>query len=192
MKALPGKPAFPESSNGYLRAPASDLTLASGCTKFSGISVVCTGVTPPKAALPPQNALAADAARRGDDGRSFWVFGVTSEELVVVRVARGGAGMGPGGGSAGESVRPAEARRAFLRALISCLNAAFSDWLEPSSVRMASMRRSRSAISPSSVVMYSSGALLVTVVTETDYLTLAAHSEVTSTDFVTKLTLFFA
>ena len=187
VKALPGKPALPESSSGCLRVPASDLTLASGCTKFSGISVVCTGVTPPKAALPPQNALAADAARRGDDGRSFWVFGVTSEELAGVRVARR-----PGGGSAGESARPAEARRAFLSALISCLNAAFSDWLEPSSVRMASMRRSRSAISPSSVVMYSSGALLVTVVTETDYLTLAAHSEVTSTDFVTKLTLFFA
>jgi hypothetical protein len=68
------------------------------------------------------------------------VFGVTSEELVVVRVARVGAGMGPGGGSAGDSVRPAEVRRAFLRALISCLNAAFSDWLEPSSVRIASMR----------------------------------------------------
>lgn len=121
------------------------------------------------------------------------MFGVTSEELAVVRVARGGAGMGPGGGSAGESARPAEARRAFLRALISCLNAAFSDWLEPSSVRMASMRRSRSAISPSSVVMYSRGAFSDTVATKrSDYLTLAAHSEVTSTDFVTKLTLFFA
>jgi hypothetical protein len=110
---------------------------------------------PPKEAVPPQNALAGDAARRGDDGRSFWVFGVTSEEPVDVRVAD--AGMGPGGGSTGDSARPrpAEARRAFLRALISCLNAAFSDWLEPSSVRIASIRRSRSAISPSSVVMYS-------------------------------------
>ena len=64
-------------------------------------------------------------------------------------------GMGPGGGNAGESARAAEAIRAFLRALISCLNEAFSDWLEPSSVRIASMRRSRSAISPSRVVMYS-------------------------------------
>ena len=81
------------------------------------------------------------------------MFGVTSEELAVARVA--GTGMGPGGGSAGDSARAAEARRAFLRAPISCLNAAFSDWLEPSSVRMASIRRSRSAMSPSSVVMYS-------------------------------------
>ena len=80
------------------------------------------------------------------------MFGVTRDELVVARVA---GGMGPGGGSTGDSARPAEARRAFLRALISCLKVAFSDWLEPSSVRMASMRRSRSSISPSSVVMYS-------------------------------------
>jgi hypothetical protein len=81
------------------------------------------------------------------------VFGVTSDELGVARVA--GAGIGPGGGSAGDSARPAQARRDFLSPLISCLKAAFSDWLEPSSVRMASIRRSRSAMSPSSVVMYS-------------------------------------
>lgn len=136
-----------------MRAPATGLTLASGCAKLSGMSVVWTGVIPPKEVLPPQNAFAADAARRGDDGRSFCVFGVTSDELVVARVA--GAGMGPGGGSAGDSARPAQARRDFLSPLISCLKAAFSDWLEPSSVRMASIRRSRSAMSPSSVVMYS-------------------------------------
>ena len=48
-KALAGKPEFPRLSNGlmfswsiwlYVRALASDLTLASGCTKFSGIRVV--------------------------------------------------------------------------------------------------------------------------------------------------------
>jgi hypothetical protein len=85
------------------------------------------------------------------------VFGVNSEELARLGAV---AGMGPGGGSAGESARPTPARRAFLSALISCLNAAFSDWLEPSSVRMASMRRSRSEMSPSSVVMYSVCALV--------------------------------
>ena len=36
----------------------------------------------PKEVLPPQNALVAEAARRGDDGRSFCMFGVTVEELV--------------------------------------------------------------------------------------------------------------
>ena len=48
-KALAGEPGFPRLSNGlrfswskwlYVRALASDLTLASGCAKFSGISVV--------------------------------------------------------------------------------------------------------------------------------------------------------
>jgi hypothetical protein len=80
------------------------------------------------------------------------VLGVTSGEVVVTRADEG---IGPGGGRAGDSARPAEARRAFLSAPISCLNAAFSDWLEPSSVRIASISRSRSAMSPSSVVIYS-------------------------------------
>lgn len=64
-------------------------------------------------------------------------------------------GMGLGGGRIGELERPAPPRRAFLSALISCCNAAFSDFVEPSSVRIASMRRSRSATSLSRVVIYS-------------------------------------
>lgn len=48
-----------------LRAGASDsdLTPARGCIKFSGMSVVCTGVMPPNEALPPQNALDGEATR---------------------------------------------------------------------------------------------------------------------------------
>lgn len=136
LLGLENKEELPQLSDGLIfsfdvglcaGAAASDLTLARGCIKFSGMSVVCTGVMPPKEALPPQNALDGDAARRGDDGRSFWVFGVTSEELGPARTAGASAGIGPGGGSTGDSARSAEARRAFLRALISCLNAAFSD-----------------------------------------------------------------
>lgn len=47
------------------------------------------------------------------------------------------------------------ARRVRLRAVISCLSARFSDCVDPSSERMASRRRSRSAMSPSRVDMYS-------------------------------------
>ena len=91
------------------------------------MSVVCTGVMPPKEVLPPQNALDGEAARRGDDGRSFWVFGVTSAELVLARATGASAGIGPGGGSTGDSARSAHAKRVFLSALISCLKVAFSD-----------------------------------------------------------------
>lgn len=44
-------------------ASDSDLTPARGCIKFSGMSVVCTGVMPPNEALPPQNALDGEATR---------------------------------------------------------------------------------------------------------------------------------
>ena len=64
-------------------------------------------------------------------------------------------GRGLGGGRTGEPECPAEPRRALLSALISCCSAAFSDFVEPSSVRMASMTRSRSATSLSSAPIYS-------------------------------------
>lgn len=133
---------------------AGDLIAAPA--RRSGIVTVCTGVTPPKVVLlPPQNAL---VARRGDaEGRSLWILGVRSAEVEVELRAGVGAeiGIGLGGGRTGELARPAPPRRAFLRALISCCSAAFSDFVEPSSTRIASIRRSRSATSPSSVVIYS-------------------------------------
>ncbi len=123
----------------------------------SGIVTVCTGVIPPNAVLPPQNAF---AARRGDvvAGRSLCVFGVSSGDVdaELQDAAAGGVmGSGLGGGRTGDTARPAVERSVFLSALISCCKAAFSDLVEPSSTRILSMRRSRSATSPSRVVMYS-------------------------------------
>lgn len=123
----------------------------------SGIVTVCTGVMPPKVLLPPQNPL---AARRGDvEGRSLCILGVSNDDDVdaVLRAAGEGAeiGRGLGGGRAGEPARPAAPRRAFLSALISCCSVAFSDLVEPSSARIASMSLSRSATSVSRVLMYS-------------------------------------
>jgi len=118
---------------------AGDLIAAPA--RRSGIVTVCTGVTPPNVVpLPPQNAL---AARRGDvEGRSLWILGVTKDDVDAVLRAGVGAeiGMGLGGGRAGEPGRPAPPRRAFLSALISCCSAAFSDFVEPSSTRIASIR----------------------------------------------------
>jgi hypothetical protein len=125
----------------------------------SGMVTVCTGVMPPNGVvlLPPQNAF---EARRGDvaAGRSLCVFGVSrgDADAELRDVEAGGViGSGLGGGRAGDSARPAGERRAFLSALISCCRAAFSDLVEPSSLRIASMSRSRSATSPSRVLMYS-------------------------------------
>ena len=146
-----------------------------GDTPNSGISAVCTGVIPPKLPnpfpplLPPQNAVLACL---GDVGKSFRVFGVMSEgetvvdvdvdelalfdaevEAVGTSVDKGETGeSGAGGGSIGEA-RPS--RMAFLSAATSCRRAWFSDLVVPSSLRIASMRRSRSAMSHSSVEMYS-------------------------------------
>jgi hypothetical protein len=133
---------------------AGDLIAAPA--RRSGIVTVCTGVTPPNVLLlPPQNAL---AARRGDvEGRSLCIFGVSNDGVdVELRSAgTGEIGRGVGGGRTGELECPTEPRRAFLSVLISCCSAAFSDLVEPSSVRMASMSRSRSATSPSSALIYS-------------------------------------
>ena len=59
---------------------------------------------------------------------------------------------GAGGGSIGLA-RPS--RMAFFNAATSCRKALFSDWVLPSSDRIASISRSRSAMSPSNVAIYS-------------------------------------
>src|SRR6266702_192495 len=163
----------------------------------SGIVTVCTGVMPPNGVLlPPQNAF---AARRGGvvAGRSLCVFGVSSGDVdVELRDTKAGGviGSGLGGGRTGESARPAGERRAFLSVLISCCKAAFSDLVEPSSVRIASMSRSRSATSPSRVVMYSdceqNSKLLETV--KKTLLTFATVAEIARAYFVTQLAFLSA
>ena len=166
----------------------------------SGIVTECTGVTPPnELLLPPQNAL---AARRGDavEGRSLCVFGVSNDDVdATFRDAGAGAEMdsGLGGGRTGEPARPAGARRAFLSALISCCRTAFSDFVEPSSARIASMSRSRSATSPSSVLIYSvrrhkSLSYQIREERVKRMLTLATVAEVTSANLVAQLAFFFA
>lgn len=77
------------------------------------------------------------------------------EEGEAARTAAGISGRGAGGGRTGVVARPLPPRRAFLRVAISCLSVTFSDFVPMSSVRIQSMRRSRSAISPSRVEMYS-------------------------------------
>lgn len=92
----------------------------------------------------------------GEVGRSFCVFGVTTGEDAAGMGVRGGeAGTGGSSAGGGRSGRARPSRRHFLRAEISWRRAIFSDLEEPSSERMASIRRSRSAMSPSRVVMYS-------------------------------------
>lgn len=126
-------------------------------TAIGGMKVVCTGVTP----MPPRPPQKALLPRRGEVGRSFWVLGVTIEELELLATALevdaigGEAGDGRSSAGGGRSGSPRPSSRHFLRAEISCRRAMFSDLEEPSSERIASMRRSRSAISPSRVVMYS-------------------------------------
>ena len=87
------------------------------------------------------------------------MLGVTNDDVDGELRAGAGEeiGRGLGGGRTGELERPTPARTAFLSALISCCSAAFSDFVEPSSARMASISRSRSATSPSSVLIYSVG-----------------------------------
>ena len=77
--------------------------------------------------------------------------------LVFVEAAKVSAalccGRGAGGGRLIEAPWPST--RSFFKAVISWRRARFSDSCEPSTVRKWSSNRSRSAISPSSVVMYS-------------------------------------
>ena len=146
----------------FLPAGLPDNTL-----ERSGTSVVWTGVIPPTPAprLPPQKPR---PTRRGDIGRSLCTFGVSKglfggegELLDAPDVnAAGTAGRGAGGGRTGVSMRPLPSSNAFLSAEISWRSARFSDLVLPSSLRMASIRRSRSAMSPSRVVMYSRGRAL--------------------------------
>ena len=126
--------------------------------KIGGTNVACTGVTP----MPPRPPQKARLLSLGEVGRSFCVFGVrTGEDEAVAGVGASvgvcGGDTGTGGSSAGggRSGRARPSRRHFLSAVISWRRAMFSDLDEPSSDRMASIRRSRSAMSPSSVVMYS-------------------------------------
>lgn len=118
---------------------------------------------------PPQKFLAPIL---GEVGRSLRVLAVTSGlfgggetpdfgageadgEEAEARTAAGISGRGAGGGRTGVVGKPLPSRRAFLRVAISCLRATFSDFVPVSSDRIQSMRRSRSAMSPSRVVMYS-------------------------------------
>lgn len=83
----------------------------------------------------------------------------------VVDVTERGVGAGEPGGERGAPVGSSagggrsggwrESRRQRLRAEISWRRAVFSERELPSSERIASIRRSRSAMSPSRVVMYS-------------------------------------
>lgn len=166
----------------------------------SGTRVVWTGVNPPIVPnglepCPPQNPPCAPAIR-GLDGRSLWVFGATNGEdgVAVFRAATEAAaetaGRGAGGGSIG---LPWPSNSALLSASISCRSAPFSDLVDPSSPRMASMRRSRSAMSVSRVVIYSNSELARLKKNQgSNLLTLSPDSEVASTDFVAQLTLLFA
>ena len=113
---------------------------------------------------PPQKLRAPSL---GEVGRSLWVLGVTKgllgvggaadfgEAGEVARTAAGISGRGAGGGRMGVVGKPRPSRRDFLRESISLRRATFSDFVPMSSVRIQSMRRSRSAISPSRVEMYS-------------------------------------
>ena len=149
------------SCNAGLFRPAAPLPLR--MLPHSGTNVVCTGVMLPKElCAPPQKAREPS---RGDVGRSFCVFGAMSGlrdragggegEEVDARVAAETAGNGAGGGRTGVSARPRPSRSAFFNASISWRRATFSFFMLPNSERIASMSLSRSAISPSSVEMYS-------------------------------------
>lgn len=81
---------------------------------------------------------------------------VLAEVLEAAMVGTGrDAGERESSVGGGKSERPRPSRRHFLRAAISSRKAMFSDLEDPSSVRTASIIRSRSAISPSRVVIYS-------------------------------------
>lgn len=88
--------------------------------------------------------------------RGVVVVGVGTETETGEPGGERGAPVGrassAGGGRSGEW---RESRRQRLRADISWRRAVFSERELPSSERIASIRRSRSAMSPSSVVMYS-------------------------------------
>lgn len=130
----------------------------------SGTRVVWTGVNPPivpKGFEPPPQKPDRVLASRGLDGRSLLGLGASKgeggagdgAELRAATVAAAETtGRGAGGGSTGAGLA---CKSDFLRISISCFKAWFSDLVEPSSLRIASIRRSRSATSASRVVMYS-------------------------------------
>ena len=115
----------------------------------------------PKGFDPPPQKPDRVLASRGLDGRSLLGLGASKGEdgagegaefLAATVTAAETAGRGAGGGSTGAGFA---CKSDFLRISISCFKALFSDLVEPSSLRMASIRRSRSATSASRVVMYS-------------------------------------
>ena len=73
----------------------------------------------------------------------------------VVRLVFVGEEVGTRGAGGGRTGLARPSSMARLSASTSCRSATFSSFVEPSSSRMALMRRSRSAMSPSSVVIYS-------------------------------------
>jgi hypothetical protein len=96
-------------------------------------------------------------ARRGNvEGRSSWTLGVRNDEVEAEMDAgdsRGGDWNRVWRGE--EACCPLPRREdVFLSALISCCSGAFLDFVGLSSAKIASMRRSHSATSPSSVVIY--------------------------------------
>ena len=150
----------------------------------------------------------------GEEGRSFLVLGVNAgvsadegDETTLVEAGGGFApcevrlgdvaprprGRGAGGGRLreGRSVVPPSSKT-FLRAAISWRKARFSDCVEPSSERIASSRRSRSAISPSRVEMYSIVRLANVKEKRRDRWTFTTNTKVPCTDLVPKLSLLFA
>ena len=102
-------------------------------------------------------------------------------------------GRGAGGGRLreGRSAVPPSSKT-FLRAAISWRRARFSDWVEPSSERIASRRRSRSAISPSRVEMYSMRRSASVEEKKRDRWTFTTNTKVPCTNLVPELSLFFA
>ena len=154
----------------------------------------------PKGFEPPPQKPDRVLASRGLDGRSLLGLGASrgdegagdGAELRAATVAAAEtAGRGAGGGSTGAGLA---CKRDFLRVSISCLRAWFSDLVEPSSVRIASMRRSRSATSASRVVMYSVNkrkfvGLEFARMFHALIPTFPADAEIARTDLVSKLTL---
>jgi len=115
----------------------------------------------PKGFDPPPQKPERVLASRGLEGRSLLGLGARrgeegagdgAELRAATVTAAETAGRGAGGGRTGAGLA---CKSDFLRISISCFRALFSDLVEPSSLRMASIRRSRSATSASRVVMYS-------------------------------------
>lgn len=90
---------------------------------------------------------------------------------------------------------PRPSRSVRFNVAISCLRARFSDCVDPSSERIASSNLSRSAISPSSVEIYSTSKMNKYMRSskrkkKEKKITFPAHSEIPGTDLIPELSLF--